>query len=73
MHGLCLAAASLATLAAVRGLIAVASPAVDHRVSRCLGVSGCGSWALGSVGSVVVTQGLCCPEACGIEPWPGIN
>ena len=52
--------------------------------SHCGGFSCCGPWALGAwasvvvaggprVQSVVVTQGLSCPTACGILPDQGSN
>lgn len=57
------AALAFPTLVAVCGLlIAVASVVVGHGPQSCLGVSGCGSWALGT-DSVAVMHRLSCSAA----------
>ena len=43
----------------------------EHRLWAC-GLSGCGSWALGT-GSVVVARGLSFADACGILLGSGIE
>ena len=52
-------------------LTAVASLAAEHRLWAC-GLSGCGSWALGT-GSIVVACGLSFAEAWGILLGSGIE
>ena len=43
------------------------------QASLCSGLSCCGAWALGCVGSVFVAHRLSCPEARAIFPDQGSN